>query len=74
MSSRLPRPVLAVLLAASAGCAVGPDYHPPALAVGAQAPLVSVTPMAESTSEPPERWWELYHEPLLDRYLEPTRT
>jgi NodT family efflux transporter outer membrane factor (OMF) lipoprotein len=61
---------LAVLLAALAGCAVGPDYHPPALAAGAQAPLVSVTPTAESTSEPPERWWKLYHEPLLDRYLE----
>ena len=70
MSSSLPRLVLAVLLAALAGCAVGPDYHPPALAAGAQAPLVSVTPTAESTSEPPERWWKLYHEPLLDRYLE----
>jgi len=70
VSSSLPRLVLAVLLAALAGCAVGPDYHPPALAAGAQAPLVSVTPTAESTSEPPERWWKLYHEPLLDRYLE----
>ena len=70
MSSTLRRLVLAALLAALAGCAVGPDYHPPALAAGAQAPLVSVTPTAESTSEPPERWWKLYHEPLLDRYLE----
>jgi len=70
VSSTLRRLVLAALLAALAGCAVGPDYHPPALAAGAQAPLVSVTPTAESTSEPPERWWKLYHEPLLDRYLE----
>jgi NodT family efflux transporter outer membrane factor (OMF) lipoprotein len=70
VSRRFLGPVVTALLTALAGCAVGPDYHPPTLAEGAQAPLVSVIPSAESTSEPPQQWWELYHDALLDRYLE----
>lgn len=52
------------------GCAVGPDYRPPVPAAGAQAPLISVTAAAESVSEPPDDWWHLYHDELLDRLLE----
>ena len=56
-------------LGALSGCAVGPDYRPPTIALGAQAPLVSVTPTAESTAEPPDDWWQLYHDAMLDRLI-----
>jgi NodT family efflux transporter outer membrane factor (OMF) lipoprotein len=62
--------VLIALLGALSGCAVGPDYRPPAPAAGAQAPWVSATPAAESVAEPPEDWWHLYHDSLLDRLLQ----
>jgi multidrug efflux system outer membrane protein len=51
-------------------CTVGPDYHPPAPAAGAEAPLVSVTPALESVAEPPDDWWRLYHDSLLDKLLD----
>lgn len=57
------------LLAMLSSCAVGPSYRPPPTAPGAQAPLVSVTPAAEIQAEPPDDWWRLYHDPLLDRLL-----
>jgi NodT family efflux transporter outer membrane factor (OMF) lipoprotein len=62
--------VLVALLGALSGCAVGPDYRPPAPVAGAQAPLVSATPTAESVTEPPDAWWRLYHDSLLDQLLE----
>jgi len=52
------------------GCAVGPDHKPPAPADGADAPLISRTPTAETTAEPPDDWWHLYHDALLDRLLQ----
>jgi multidrug efflux system outer membrane protein len=52
------------------GCAVGPNYQPPTPAVGADAPLVSRTPAAETTAEPPDDWWRLYQDALLDRLLQ----
>lgn len=70
MSYRLPATFAISLLAMLPGCAVGPDYHPPTLADGAQSPLVSVVPSVENSSQPPEQWWELYHAPLLDEYLQ----
>ena len=52
------------------GCAVGPDYRAPTPADGANAPLISRTPAAETTAEPPDDWWHLYHDALLDRLLQ----
>jgi len=52
------------------GCAVGPDYKPPTPADGADAPLISRTPTAETTAEPPDDWWRLYQDALLDRLLQ----
>ena len=49
------------------GCAVGPNYSPPPKPTGAEAPLVSVNPAAESVAEPPDDWWRLYDDPELDR-------
>jgi NodT family efflux transporter outer membrane factor (OMF) lipoprotein len=57
---------LAILLALG-GCAVGPNYRPPQKPTGAEAPLVSVNPAAESVAEPPDAWWRLYDDPELDR-------
>jgi NodT family efflux transporter outer membrane factor (OMF) lipoprotein len=61
---------LACALAVLVGCTVGPRYQPPALLDGAQAPLVSLTPTAETTATPPDEWWQLYHDALLDRLLQ----
>jgi multidrug efflux system outer membrane protein len=52
------------------GCVVGPDYKPPAPADGADAPLISWTPTAETTAEPPDDWWRLYQDAVLDRLLQ----
>ena len=60
--------VLATLAILTA-CAVGPDYKAPAPVAGAAAPLVSTTPTAETTTEPPDDWWHLYHDETLDGLL-----
>jgi NodT family efflux transporter outer membrane factor (OMF) lipoprotein len=62
--------VLCATVGALSGCAVGPDYSPPPPVAGAQAPLVSANPAAETTAEPPDNWWRLYQDALLDRLLE----
>jgi outer membrane protein TolC len=60
-------PLLAT--AALAACAVGPDYRAPPIPAGAQAPLVSLNPAAETATAPPDDWWRLYNDPLLDRLI-----
>jgi NodT family efflux transporter outer membrane factor (OMF) lipoprotein len=59
-----------VAIATLSSCAVGPNYRSPKPAAGAEAPLVSTNPAAENTNEPPDQWWQLYHDPLLDQYLQ----
>lgn len=61
--------ILSAMLGALAGCAVGPDYHPPKPIDGAAAPWLSTTPKAETSSEPPDPWWSLYHDDMLDGFL-----
>jgi NodT family efflux transporter outer membrane factor (OMF) lipoprotein len=46
------------------GCAVGPDYKPPATPAGATAPLIA-KPGVTSTAPPPGEWWRLYDDPAL---------
>jgi NodT family efflux transporter outer membrane factor (OMF) lipoprotein len=58
-----------VLMALVAGCTVGPDYSPPPPVDGAEAPLVSVLPKAETSDAVPDDWWRLYQDPVLDHYL-----
>jgi NodT family efflux transporter outer membrane factor (OMF) lipoprotein len=53
-----------------AGCTLGPNYRAPAPAPGSDAPLVSVVPSAETTAEPPDDWWRLYHDATLDKLLD----
>jgi hypothetical protein len=50
-------------------CTVGPDYRPAPSSPGSQAPLVSVSTSAETTTEPPDDWWRLYHDSTLDDLL-----
>jgi NodT family efflux transporter outer membrane factor (OMF) lipoprotein len=61
---------LAGLLCLVTGCTVGPNYHPAPTAPGSQAPLVSVSAAAETTAEPPDDWWRLYHDSTLDQLLD----
>jgi outer membrane protein, multidrug efflux system len=52
------------------GCTLGPNYKAPTPASGSQGPLISTTPTAESPTEPPDDWWRLYRDPLLDKLLQ----
>ena len=61
---------LLTAIAALLGCAVGQHYKPPVPVDGAQAPLVSLTPTAETAAQPPDDWWRLYHDALLDQFLQ----
>ena len=66
----LPRGATLVLAGcALCACALGPDYKPPVPPAGATAPLVSVDPALETAAEPPDAWWRLYEDPLLDRLV-----
>ncbi|HZZ31517.1 MAG TPA: efflux transporter outer membrane subunit [Phenylobacterium sp.] len=58
-----------VACAALTACAVGPNYHAPPAPPGAQAPLVSINPAAETGAAPPDAWWRLYNDPALDRLV-----
>ncbi len=51
---------------ALASCHVGPNYKPPPLPTGAEAPLVSIDPQLETSRQPPDAWWRLYDSPQLD--------
>jgi NodT family efflux transporter outer membrane factor (OMF) lipoprotein len=53
-------------LAWLAGCAVGPDYKPPTPPPGAAAPFVAVQPSASTAAAPPNAWWKLYDDPVLN--------
>ena len=69
----MKRDHLLVVLAATfalSSCAVGPNYRAPTPVSGAEAPLVSTTPAAETVAEPPDDWWRLYHDEMLDGFLE----
>ena len=59
----------AFAIATLLGCAVGPRYETPAPLEGAQGPLVSVAPTAETVAQPPDEWWHLYNDASLDQLL-----
>ena len=50
-------------------CTVGPNFRPPATPPTASAPFVSSVQTANSTAAPPEDWWRLYNDPVLDRLI-----
>jgi NodT family efflux transporter outer membrane factor (OMF) lipoprotein len=59
-----------LILVALAACRVGPNYRPPALPSGTEAPLVSIDTSAETTTAPPDAWWRLYNDPRLDTLVQ----
>jgi outer membrane protein TolC len=63
---RVAAAALAPLACSFIGCHVGPNYHPPPLPAGADAPLVSFDATLETTAAPPDRWWQLYNDAQLD--------
>ena len=63
--------VLGVLTIASlAACRVGPNYRPPALPTGTEAPLVSLNTAAETPAVPQDAWWRLYEDSRLDALVQ----
>ncbi len=50
-------------------CVVGPTYKAPTPPAGAQAPLASQTPAAETPTPPPNAWWRLFADPRLNGYI-----
>jgi NodT family efflux transporter outer membrane factor (OMF) lipoprotein len=62
--------VIGALSLVVTSCTLGPDYHGAPPAPGSQAPLVSVSPAAETNAEPPDDWWHLYHDATLDGLLD----
>jgi len=64
---------LAVALAAS-GCAVGPNFKPPSTPPAASAPFVSARPAIASPAAPPDAWWRLYDDPVLDGLVQDALT
>jgi NodT family efflux transporter outer membrane factor (OMF) lipoprotein len=56
--------------AALAGCAVGPDYHVPPPIAGSSAPLLGTTEARAAPAEPPQKWWQLYQDPVLDELVQ----
>jgi NodT family efflux transporter outer membrane factor (OMF) lipoprotein len=62
--------VLALTLTLLAGCAVGPDYRPPA-APSTEALKLSEAQVAAVQPTPlPPKWWRLFDDPALDRLVE----
>lgn len=78
------RAVMAVLVIALAGCAVGPQFTPPAPPEGAGDSYTPTTMPAQTASAPvaggaaqqiamgqdiPEQWWTVFHSPELDQLI-----
>jgi multidrug efflux system outer membrane protein len=57
-----------VSLLALAACAAGSDYVPPIASASQHAPLIAAGAPV-STDETPDRWWQLYSDPVLDRLI-----
>jgi len=64
--STIPRFAAALLAAAVAGCAVGPDYRPPALDIPA---AYRATPASAATAWPATDWWRGFHSAELDQLI-----
>jgi NodT family efflux transporter outer membrane factor (OMF) lipoprotein len=62
--------VVCLVGAGLAGCAVGPDYKPPAPPKGAAAPFISADRRTETSQEPQDAWWRLYHDATMNRVVE----
>jgi len=62
--------VSALALLTLAGCAVGPNYKAPIPPQGTKAAWMSADHALETAGEPPDDWWRLYNDPLLDGFVQ----
>ena len=71
MSRAIPAATLGLLAVAGAlaGCTVGPRYRTPSLAPVTPSAFAEAN-LASSSQPPPGRWWRLYDDAALDRYVE----
>ena len=71
MSSRKLRAAAALLpFAALAACAVGPNYHKPTVNPEANQPFAEGQANTMLSGQPlPDKWWEMYDDPALDRLI-----
>src|SRR5271166_4541118 len=63
------RAVLAALVPSLAGCAVGPDFAPPAAPVADQY-LEAHNRSIVTGKQDYRDWWKVFHDPVLDRLVE----
>jgi len=69
-TSLLPAaPVVGALALLLAGCRVGPDYHPPAPAVGGHWHAAPPAPTAPADAGDLARWWTRFGDPQLDSLI-----
>ncbi len=68
--SQLPWPLAASLAFAFAGCAVGPNYHRPDLAVPAEYKSANAAEKAPVIAD--QQWWLLFHDDALTQLVEDT--
>lgn len=64
----------ALAAAALGGCAVGPDYRPPALPAGGKPRIVEAELASVAPTPLPSKWWRLFDDPVLDRLVEKALT
>jgi NodT family efflux transporter outer membrane factor (OMF) lipoprotein len=54
---------------ALSACAVGPNYRTPPTPSEAKGKFDAATPASAAVQAPPDRWWELYQDPQIDRLV-----
>jgi NodT family efflux transporter outer membrane factor (OMF) lipoprotein len=63
--------VAALAIAAlQAGCAVGPDYAKPEMALPAQWTQAAIGARGSSSATSPDAWWRAFDDPLLDQLMD----
>lgn len=68
----VPTAMTALAVLFLAGCAVGPDYHAPALTAAAQFHSASLLESRRIATPPPplENWWVGFNDPTLERVID----
>lgn len=62
---------IALSLVGLSACTVGPDYRPPAALSDGSATLIETRDNSNIVvAELPERWWQLFDDPILDRLVD----
>ncbi|MBA2934938.1 TolC family protein [Sphingomonas sp. CGMCC 1.13654] len=68
---RLRSPLAVLPALALAACAVGPNYKPPVVQADAKQPFVEGQASTMLSGQPlPDKWWEMFQDPALDRLIQ----